>query len=105
MYKWVANSHIPKWLKILIYIVVTLTLVYWLGLLVYKFFEALRKFLHWATDKHNWWTFLMCIFILLLGSLLIAQFLLGLDPIGKAAEFIVDKWNNLRDTIGNIIST
>lgn len=104
MCRFVYNSNLPKWLKILIYIAITITLVYWLGLLVYEFLEALRKLLHWTSEQRNWWTFLTCIFILGIGSLLIAQFALGLDPFGKIVKWFIDRWNDLRQLIGDKIA-
>lgn len=104
MHKWLYNSKLPKWLKILIYIVLTLTLIYWLGLLVYKFLEAIRKFIHWASEQRNWWTFLTCILILGIGSLLLAQFVFGLDPFGKVTQWFVNCFNNMRQLIGGKIA-
>ena len=82
------KSQLPKWLKILIYVVLTLTLIYWLGLLIYKFLEYLRRFIHWASEKRNWWTFLFSVFLVLVGSFIMAQFVLGLDPWGKFVDWL-----------------
>ncbi len=105
MYKLLRDSSLPKWLKWLLYIVITITCIYWLGVMLYKLLEALRKFLHWASDKRNWWTFLTCIFILLIGSLLISQFALGLNPFGKFINWIVNQWTEFRNWLGSIVSS
>lgn len=103
MYKFINNSKLPKLLKWLINILLTITCVYWLGYLVYLLLDSIRKFIHWTTEPHNWWTFLMCVMIVLVGSLIVAQFALGLDPIGKATIYITEKINSLRESIANLI--
>lgn len=70
---------------------------------IYKILEAIRKFVHWVSDKHNWWTFLMCVFILAIGSLLLAQFYFDLDPFGQFANSVVEKWNEFRDFLRGLI--
>lgn len=103
MYRLINNSKLPKFLKVLLIILLTLTCVYWIGLFIYKILEAIRKFVHWVSDKRNWWTFLMCIFILAIGSLLLAQFYFDLDPFGKLVNNIVEKWNDFREYLKGII--
>lgn len=103
MYKIIYNSKLPKVVKIIAYILLTLTMVYLIGMLLYRILDALRIFMHWVSDKRNWWTFIVCLMILFIGSVLIAQFALNLDPFGKLGSWIVEKWNELRDSIASII--
>lgn len=103
MHVWVSNSQLPKWLKVVIYTLLTITLVYWLGYAIYKILETTRKVLHWATECRNWWTFLICILILGVGSLLMAQYYFDLDPLGKLAAWAVLQWDNLRNAIASKI--
>ncbi len=105
MYKLVRESSIPKWLKWLINITLTITCIYWLGYFIYKILESVRRFIHWVSEKRNWWTFLMCLLILGIGILLAAQFYFELDPVGKAIDYIVEQFNNLRDNIANLIKS
>lgn len=95
--------RLPKWLRIILIILSILTMVYWIGYITYKILCGVRVFGAFIFDKRNYWTFLTCIAILLIGTLLVAQFALGLDPIGKAYQYIIDQFNNLRDIIGNKI--
>ena len=92
-------SKFPKWVKILLLIVSVVTMIYWLGLIVYKILCAIRVIGAFVFEKRNYWTFLCCILILLVGSLIMAQGVLGLDPIGKATEFIIEKWQYLKEVI------
>lgn len=103
MFKKIYNSNIPKVIKALLYILLIVTLVYLIIITLYKILNLLRIFLHWATDEHNWWTFVTCVIILLIGSLLIAQFVLGLDPFGNFFRNIVDKFDSFRTWLGNLI--
>lgn len=97
MYRLVRNSNIPKILKLLIYILLTLSCIYWIGWFVYKFLSITRKIIHWCSDERNWWTFIVCILILVIGSLIIAQFFLGLQPFERFIQWIVDLWNDFID--------
>ena len=96
-------SRLPKWLRIILIILSILTMVYWIGYVTYKILCGVRVFGAFIFDKRNYWTFLTCIAILLIGTLLVAQFALGLNPIGKAYQYILDQFNNLREIIGNKI--
>lgn len=101
MYKLINNSsRLPKFVKILLDILLTLSCVYLIGLCVYKILEAIRKFLHWTTEKRNWWTFLMCIVILAIGTFIVAQFILDLDPFGNLVRWFNGLWLNFLKTIG-----
>ena len=96
-------SNFPKWLKAILLIVSIITLIYWIGFITYKILCAIRVFGAFIFEKRNYWTFLMCIFILVVGSLLIAQFALDLNPFGKLYEWILLKISEIRATIGNFI--
>lgn len=84
------GDKLPKVLRILYYIVLMITMLY----VIYRFFEwvlvTFQKFGQWFFRPQNYWAAMMSIGILLLGSFLLAQFVLGLDPIGYATEKIND---------------
>ena len=103
MYRIIRNSNIPKVIKWILYILLAITMIYWIIMLVYKILELIRRFLHFISDKRNWWTFVGCIIILLIGTFLVAQFILGLDPIGKFITSVNEMINNIRNNLGNII--
>ena len=94
LYSLVHTAKMRKLIKILIYILLTLTLVYWIGWLLYKFLELLRKIIHCITEKEHWWFFLSCILLLAIGTFIVAQFVLGLNPYGKIIDwfkYIIEK--------------
>lgn len=101
MYKYLYKTQMPKWLKIIFYILLSITFVYWIIWLIYKGLEYTRRMLHWATEKRNWWTFLVSILLVLFGSLIMAQCVLGLDPIGKATKYLLDIWEKIINSVGN----
>ena len=72
-------------------------------MLVYKILELIRRFVHFVSDKRNWWTFVCCVFILLIGTFVVAQFVLGLDPFGKFINSIKEMIDNIRNSIGEAI--
>lgn len=96
-------SNLPKWLKILLLIISLITLVYWLGLMLYKILNAIRVIGAFIFEKRNYWTFLTCILILITGALILAQFYFNLDPVGKIANWFNNNFSNLREIVGDTI--
>ena len=103
MYRLINNSNIPKVIKWLLYILLTITMIYWIIILSYRILEIIRRTVHFVSEKRNWWTFVCCIFILLIGTFLVAQFVLGLDPMGKFITSVNEMIDNIRNNLGNII--
>ena len=93
----------PRWLKIILLIISIITIVYWIGLMLYKILCAIRVIGAFVFEKRNYWTFLCCILILVLGGLLLAQYYFNLDPFGKIVERTSDLIQSIRDSIGNSI--
>lgn len=96
MYRWLHNATMPKFLKVLLYILLTITCIYWILIATYKLLEIIRICIHFISDKRNWWTYVTCLLILGIGVLLAAQFLLGLDPIGKMIESIKTAFDDFK---------
>ena len=71
--------------------------------MAYKMLDLMRRFLHFVSDKKNWWTFVGCVCILLIGTFIVAQFVLGLDPFGKFINSIKEMIDNIRNAIGEAI--
>ena len=103
MYRLIWNSNIPKVIKWILYILLAVTMIYWIIILSYKILEYIRRFLHFISDKRNWWTFVCCIIILLVGTFIVAQFWLDLDPLGKIIIMVKDMIENVRNSIGEAI--
>ncbi len=103
MYRLIWNSKIPKIIKWLLYILLTITIIYWIIIMAYKLLDLMRRFLHFVSDKKNWWTFVCCVGILLIGTFIVAQFVLGLDPFGKFINSIKEMIDNIRNAIGEAI--
>lgn len=97
-------SRLPKWLRVLLIIASIITLVYWLGFIVYKTLSAIRVVGSFIFEKRNYWTFIGCIVILLIGTLVVAQFWLGLDPIGHLQDFVLEKFELIKEWISNQIN-
>lgn len=95
MYRLIHNCGMPKWLKILFYIVLTITLIYWLLLGIYKILELLRFCINWVTDKNRWWIFITCIILALLVSLLMAEFVWNLHPFENFWNWILSIFNEI----------
>ena len=103
MYRLIWKSKIPRIIKWLLYVLLTITIIYWIIIMTYKLLDLMRRFLHFVSDKKNWWTFVCCVCILLIGTFIVAQFVLGLDPLGKFITSVNETINNIRNSIGNAI--
>ncbi len=91
-------SRLPKWLRVTLFILSVVTVVFWATKLFYKVWGAIGTFLHFLTEKRNWWTYTFCIVLIIVGSLIVAQFFLELNPFGKA-------WNGVTEYVNNFIET
>ena len=97
MYRLVSNSKLPRFLKILIYILLTLTCVYWIGYFTFKILDGIRKFLNYVSTKEHWWAFLICIAILGVGTFLIAEFVFELGWWDTIINKIVETYHNIEN--------
>lgn len=83
-----VGDRLPKVLRILYYIVLFASFVY----VIFRFFEwvlvNIQRFGEWFFRPQNYWAAVMSIFILLVGAFLIAQFVLGLDPIDQVRDWL-----------------
>lgn len=91
--------RLPKWVQFLLKVLSIITVVYWLGYLIYKILCAIRCIGAFIFDTRNYWTFLCCILILLIGTLIAAQCYLGLDPIGQVGNWFIDRWNDFKNLL------
>lgn len=89
-------SKLPKWLQVILIVLSIITVVYWLGFISYKILCAIRVIGAFIFETRNYWTFLVCVLILLVGALIIAQFMLGLDPIGHFCNWVVDRFSEIK---------
>ena len=103
MYRLIWKSKIPRIIKCLLYVLLTITIIYWIIIMAYKLLDLMRRFLHFVSDKKNWWTFVCCVCILLIGTFIVSQFVLGLDPVGKFINSIKEMIDNIRNAIGEAI--
>lgn len=82
------GAWLPKPLRIIYYIVLYLTLVYLLYRLLEWVLKTVQKIGYFLFDPRNYWTMVLSIFTVLLCSFLLAQFILGLNPVGKVIEWV-----------------
>lgn len=89
------GSNLPKPLKILYYIVLFGTLIYALFLLLQWFFKTVRVIGEFTFKPQNYWAVVLCLFVLAIGTLIVAQFVLGLNPVGKAWNWIENLFESI----------
>jgi len=90
-----VGNRLPKVLRILYYIVLFLTFIY----LIYRFFEwflvTVQKIGSFIFEPRNYWAAVLSICILLIGAFVLAQFILGLDPVGNVIKWFNDLYQTL----------
>ena len=98
MFHLIKGCNMPKWLKVVLYVLLSITLVYVIGLVVYKVLEAIRWLLHAMTEKKIWWVSLCIIFILSLIFAIILEKTSDIKPFTSIYErllSILDSFKNL----------
>ena len=88
-------SGLPKWLKAILLILSIITLIYWFGFMVYQILKGLRVIGAYIFEERNYWTFILCLILIAISALLLAQFYFNLNPFGK----FIDWCNSLLDMI------
>lgn len=92
------GDWLPKPLRIIYYIILFLTLIYLLYRLVEWVLKTIQRIGYFIFDPRNYWTMILSIFTVLIFSFILAQFVLGLDPVGKTLEWgqsILQSWGIL----------
>lgn len=88
-------SGLPKWLKAVLLIISIITVVYWFGFMVYQILKGIRVIGAYIFEQRNYWTFILCLFLIVISALLIAQFYYGLDPFGKFIDWLTGLFDSL----------
>ena len=97
------GDKMPKAIRIIYYILLTITLVYWIYRLTTSILDLIQKIGSFLFEKRNYYTFVVCILILCVGIFIASQFIFNLDPIGKMGNWFINKWNDLRHWCAEII--
>ena len=95
----------PKWLKIVLITLSIITVVFWLGFLLYWILEIFRKFLVLISDKKGFWIFIVLFIIFSITVLILMQFVWGLNPFGKLYDNLINLINNIRDMLAEKIKS
>lgn len=82
------GDRMPKWLRILYYIVLFGTLVYVLIWLIAKLLIGIQKLGYTLFSPSWYWPIITSLFILAVGTFIVAQVILGLDPWGAFTQWV-----------------
>lgn len=93
------NGMIPRWLKVLIKILLIITVIYWFTILIYKLIDLIRSILHFITEKNNWWMFVICLVVLVVGAILLGEYYFGLEPFAKIEAWFLEIVEQVRNFI------
>lgn len=105
MYRLIRECGMPKWLKILIDIVLTITIIYWLGYMLYKFLSVVRFVLHTITEKEHWWFFVVVVLGVLITILFILEFKSDTKPFTSFGKWIISLFDNAKNNVGEALKS
>lgn len=97
------GDKMPKPIRVIYYVLLGITLIYWTYRLIALILDLIQKVGVFVFDKRNYYTFVICLIILGVGILVASQFIFGLDPFGKSLNWVVDKYNDLKNSIINLL--
>lgn len=93
----------PSWMKKVFIVLSIVTVVYWVLWALYNALHGIRFFLHWLTDKTVFNVILLIIIGVSIGAFIYAQFVLGLDPIGKFQEWLLPYYEEFKMYLINLL--
>lgn len=99
--KWVKK--LPKGLRIVAYVVISLTIVGWIVFILANLLEVLRKILHWFSDRRIFWVGIYACLVLAVGTFLVAQFVLKLNWWEKLMDVFSAWFKSVREMLGEKI--
>ena len=97
-------NKLPKGLRVAIYVLLGLTVGFWVLFLLAQILEVVRKVVHWMSQKSVFWTGFYALVILCVGTFLVAEFVLHLGWWDKLVAFFTNWFNVVREFIGGKIS-
>ncbi len=98
------GDRLPLPLRIVYYAVLFLTMVYLIFIITKKLLDVTQKVGAFCFDKRNFYTFFFCLFGLAIGTFIVAQLFLGLDPIGEITNFFDMKIQSIKDFFISLLS-
>lgn len=111
-------SNFPKWLKALLLIISLITVVYWVGRLVYYILELVRTLGELAFkglsiaftktgeaifEKGRFYTGISIIVIAVVVCILICEFIFDLGVFELITNWALDVWERFREEMTNLI--
>lgn len=89
------GDRLPRPLRVIYYVVLTLTLIYWLYRLIALILGLIQRIGAFLFEKRNYYTLVLCLALCGIIVLLTAQFYFNLDPFGKFWDWVCSIWNGL----------
>lgn len=102
MYKMIKNSEMKKGVKIMLYILLTITVVYWFFYVAYRLLDALRFILHNMTEQSHWWFFITLCIIFAIGTLILLETTTSVKPFTALKNNIVNLFYIIKNWFENI---
>lgn len=107
LFKKIHESKMPFILKLILYIVLLITVVYWALWIAYKLIDGVRALLHLFTDKGHFWFMILFMVFLALGAMVVMEYVVdvGYKPISLVLEWIRDKYELVKAYVENLMNS
>ena len=99
MFKFIRESKMPKWLKFIIYTILIVSVIYWLGYLIYKIVDFLRFFVNSVTDKKMFWVSVGVMIICGIVTLIILEYNTDVKLITDAWEWTKGVYETVKNKV------
>lgn len=93
-------KHLPKWLRIIVIALLSITFIYFTLIMLYKFWSLVGKMLHWISDTRNWWIYSTALMIVFIGFLIISELYGDWKPFSSIGEWVSSWFNKIHISIG-----
>lgn len=102
MYKMIKESNMKKGFKVMLYILLTITIIYWFFYVMYRLLEVLRFILHNMTESSHWWFFITLCVIFAIGTLILLQTTTNIKPFTALKNNIVNLFYIVKEWFENL---
>ena len=103
MYKLIREGNLPNWLKALLYMLLTVSCVYWIGYFLYKILNFIRFILHSVSSKEHWWFTVFISIGVAVAFLLFLEYQTDQKPLTQMLEWLLTNLTEFRNKLADFI--
>lgn len=97
LFSFINKMNILNIFKLIGKIILCLFCFIWFFWLLIKAIELIRAFIHWISDKNNFWLLVLCLVIVCIGGFLFCEFYLHLGLWDKFIYWVLSIWGRIKE--------